>query len=89
MNVSQYEGKVIVDPFQYFKEQGADDRVIWENDIDTGSGKLGATLNQFIKIDPEKQGQNCGDEVCFLLPKWIRGFTLATKGPREWGRIPH
>jgi hypothetical protein len=44
-------------------------------------------MSKFIKLDPDSNDTVFDDDHKFLLPRWIRGFTLGTRGHREWGEI--
>ncbi|KAL6714395.1 hypothetical protein ACLMJK_007818 [Lecanora helva] len=79
-----YEGRVIVDPRLYGQEQGVTIKSReWVSQSEarfTG----GSSYEEFIKVDPKKPKFTVTDDFYFLLPQYIRGFTLDTRQTRDW-----
>ncbi|KAK7956408.1 uncharacterized protein PG986_005630 [Apiospora aurea] len=88
-----YAGKVIVDPEQHYRESGSSKGTHWLDEGDVRENAVGAELRQFIKLNPTEPTNNnsadaippsFGEDQLFLLPEWIRGFTMSTHGNRKW-----
>jgi hypothetical protein len=77
---------VIIDPCQFALEKGAAEGVTWDDESDTTLGSLGTEMRRFIKLDPTNTDVKFDDSHHFLLPKWVRGFTIGTRGSRDWGK---
>ena len=62
--------------------------MLWADQLDTSIGVVGAEMKKFIDLDPRKVDDQSvfTDDHCFLLPEWIRGFTIGTRGVRDWGK---
>ena len=60
--------------------------MLWAGKSDTHIGSAGAEMKRFIDLDPQKADDELifTDDHCFLLPEWIRGFTIGTRGVRDW-----
>lgn len=84
----QYQGNVIVDPDRYCREKGCDPFTLWEDDWDDIQTEQDDKMNQFVKLDLRSEIRSLDDNHKFLLPQWIRGFTLGPRGPRDWGKGP-
>ena len=61
--------------------------MLWADQLDTSIGTVGAEMKKFIDLDPRQVDDHLvfTDDHCFLLPEWIRGFTIGTRGVRDWG----
>ena len=81
----QYSGRVIIDPAFHFMEFGSSwNAQAWEDRMDVGIGHSSESrIKDFIDIDPGDEELNLTDDHFFLLPRYIRAFTLGT---RKWGK---
>lgn len=85
-----------MDPEQHFRESGASKGSKWLGESDVPEIVPGFDLRRFIKLNPKETIEDeakdavpsmFGDDQLFLLPEWIRGFTMATHGERKWGEF--
>ncbi|KAI1157869.1 hypothetical protein F5B18DRAFT_657231 [Nemania serpens] len=91
-NQHAYHGHVMIDPEQYFRENGGSKSSQWLDEGDVQVGRLGTEVKRFIKLDPIKKSKDVsdnqasvfGDDQFFLLPKWLRGFTIGTHDEHQW-----
>ena len=83
----QYEGKVIIDPARYVRENGTSiEQSEWQNDTDTRWTQGGEQFKAFVKIDPKEKDLKPTKDHYFLTPRHIRGFTLDARDQQEWGQ---
>lgn len=76
-----FVGEVIVDPEQYHNEHGLTPGSNWLGDGDILENSTAINLKDYIKLPITHE---FGDDQCFLLSEWVRGFTMATHGDRIW-----
>ncbi|KAI0436533.1 hypothetical protein F4803DRAFT_556923 [Xylaria telfairii] len=87
-----YYGHVLVDPEQHYREHGRGKDSQWLDEADVHENTLGIDIKGFIKLDPTQKPRSTlegissvfGENQLFLLPEWIRGFTISTQGERKW-----
>ena len=84
---TQYEGKVIIDPARYVRENGTSiEQSEWQDDTDTRWTQDGEKYKSFVKIDPKDLKLELKKDHYFLTPCHIRAFTLDARDQREWGQ---
>ncbi|USP79460.1 hypothetical protein yc1106_06734 [Curvularia clavata] len=77
-----YRGKVVIDPEYYHREKGRVEGAKWLA-TSTSTSPANRRPDAFTKLDPADT-KTLENPDLPLLPQWIRGFTIGTRGVRDW-----
>ncbi|VUC31567.1 unnamed protein product [Clonostachys rosea] len=88
-NYRAYQGQLIVDPEQHYREEGWSEDALWLDEGDVRENTTGTELKSFIRLNPIQKSTKdlrffFGEDQLFLLPEWLRSFTIAIHGIRKW-----